>query len=63
MVFGMNEGQMEEVLKDPEKLRKLAKDLRTKADQLEAVAAGETVEVEGMGVCTPGCLWHQPANK
>jgi len=58
MVFDLDETQLEEVFKDPEKLRKLAKDLRTKADQLDALAAGETAEVEGMW-CTPGCITRQ----
>ena len=49
----LDQNQIEEILKDPQKLQGLAKDMRAEADRLEAKAAGgDEVQGQNVGCCT-----------
>ncbi len=59
MAKSLGENELNEMMKDPQKMRAFADDLRAQADRLEAKAAGGGPDVEGMalGDCGLGC-WN-----
>jgi len=59
MAKSLGENELKEIMKDPQKIRALAEDLRAQADRLEAAAAGRGPDVEGMESrdCGLGCIY------
>ncbi len=59
----LGEKELNEIMKDPQKMRALAEDLRAQADRLEARAAGGGPDVEGMesSDCGVGCVMYGAA--